>query len=372
MKFAVFPVLGLLILGSCAALPNVGPTRSGIGASSVENGGQTHIVETTPKLAKSMKVQTSYGFPSAFFGSSKGGYENINAGDIINITVWENSDEGVFATLGNRVTSLSPMRVPESGKIFVPYVGELQAAGRTTEQLRKEITAELEQQTPFPQVEIQRETGQKGGVLIFGETGRGGLFPLNEGNLDLASMLASSGAGASDPQSTRLTVTRGSTSGTILMQDLYDNPRNNIALRANDRITMEADRRFYRMLGQGGTQNLVKFTRAEISLLDAISENGGLSPVTADATGVFVFRTVSAEEANRLFAAPGRYNSPQRFAFVVNMLEADGLFTAEDFQIRAKDTIYITEAPLVTWNRVISSVAGVASSVNDFGTIAGN
>ncbi len=353
------------VLGACGTLPSVGPSRGNIESNSTAQGGNIPVIAVTHSVARASYQSAGYGFPSSFYQNGTISYEAIRSGDIIQITVWENVDNGTFATLGARVTPLSEMRVSSAGTIFMPYVGQIKASGKTPDQLRREITQQLSTQTPDPQVEVRVLTpSSQGGVMLFTQGG-GGLVPLNEGNLTLAAMLASAGgAGAADPRTTRVTLTRGGQSGTILLQSLYDNSKNDVTLRRNDRIILEADRRYYRILGAGSAQGLIPFSRSEVSVLDAISETGGLNGATSDATGIFVFRTISAQVANRLISG-NRYSSPVNVVFTINLKDADGLFLGQEFKISDKDTIYITEAPFVTWTKVISSLTSATDSITD-------
>ena len=45
---------------------------------------------------------------------------------------------------------------------------------------------------------------------------------------------------------------------------------------------------------------------------------------------------------------------PQRFAYVLDLTQPNGLFLARDFLIRDGDTVYVTEAPYVQWNKTLS------------------
>jgi polysaccharide export outer membrane protein len=56
---------------------------------------------------------------------------------------------------------------------------------------------------------------------------------------------------------------------------------------------------------------------------------------------------------------------------VLDLTEPNGLFVARDFLIRDGDTIYVTEAPIVQWNRTIAAITGTlggASGLADAAT----
>ena len=103
-----------------------------------------------------------------------------------------------------------------------------------------------------------------------------------------------------------------------------------------------------------------------MSALEAIAAAGGLDGNAADPTGVFIFRTETQEVANRVM---GRSDliGPQRVAYLLNLTQPEGLFSAREFIIRDEDTVYITEAPFASWSRVLG-LAGRA--VNLTGSVA--
>jgi len=51
---------------------------------------------------------------------------------------------------------------------------------------------------------------------------------------------------------------------------------------------------------------------------------------------------------------------------VLNLTEPDALFLARDFTIRDQDTVYITEAPLSTWNKTLRGIMGGLSTTTSF------
>jgi mannose/cellobiose epimerase-like protein (N-acyl-D-glucosamine 2-epimerase family) len=44
---------------------------------------------------------------------------------------------------------------------------------------------------------------------------------------------------------------------------------------------------------------------------------------------------------------------------VLNLTEPTGLFEARDFQIRDGDTLYVTEAPFVQWQKTLGAITGI-------------
>jgi len=177
-------------------------------------------------------------------------------------------------------------------------------------------------------------------------------------------MLARAGGVTVNPDIAQVTVVRGSESGSIWFDDLYDEPQSDIALRAGDRIIVEADKRSFTALGATGTQNLITFDRQAISAIEAIAQVGGLSTSAADPTGVFVFRN-EPEVIARQLVGDDSLTGTQRVVYVLDLTQPNGMFMARDFAIRDGDTVYVTEAPFVQFNKTIAALTGSLAQVGN-------
>jgi polysaccharide export outer membrane protein len=353
--FGLAALLGLA-LGGCT-LPRSGPTASEILAAGSLEEGAVQIVAVSPDIARVASAEKGLAFGSEFVNAGAISADGISPGDRVSVTVWENVDTGLLAGVGQKVTVLEELQVDEQGRIFVPYAGQIQAGGRTPEQLRADITAALEDQTPEPQVEVRRVTGVGSTVSVMGGVGKQGVYPIEAPTRRLSGMLAAAGGVTIVPEIAQVTVDRGGRSGTVWLQDLYDNPRNDIALRAGDRVIVEQDRRSFTALGASTGQRRVPFTKRDLSVLEALAEAGGLNGASADPTGIFLFRDEEPEVLRRLGGVEGA--GPQRVAYVIDLTEPLGVFAAREFIVRDEDTIYVTEAPVAAWSRVIG-IAGNA------------
>jgi polysaccharide export outer membrane protein len=361
-RFATFARALAIVaaLGGCNALPRSGPTLGDIKRSQDDPGLGMHIVRVTPAVAAASRSPETLGFGAGFIGAGAVSPDTIRPGDTVAVRVWENVDTGLLAGVGQRVTTLEAIPVDQSGEIFVPYAGNLQASGRTPDELRAAITESLEAQTPDPQVEVRRIAGDGSTVSVMGGVQNPGVYPIEAPTRRLSAMLAAAGGVAVVPEIAQVKMERGGRTGRIWLQDLYDNSALDIALRPDDRIIVEEDRRSFTALGATEGQARVNFTKRDMSAVEAIAAAGGLDGRTADPTGVFIFRDEPAEIANRVL---GRADlvGPQRMAYLLDLRDASGLFSARDFVIRDEDTLYITEAPLASWTRVLAvATAAVA------------
>ena len=361
-------VVTLGFVASCS-LPRSGPNKSEIFAGSVLEQGDAFILTVNDRVNAIASVTPALGFAASFRNAATVGSDTISPGDVLGLTIWENVDDGLLVPTGQNATVLEEVQVDGSGFIFVPYAGRIRAAGNTPEAIRRIISEKLSDQTPDPQVQVRRLAGDGSTVAIAGSVNAQGVYPIERPTRTLAAMLAAAGGVSIRPEIAQVTVVRGSHSGSIWFEDLYDNPGHDIALRAGDRIFVEEDSRSFTALGATGSQNQVQFDSQSISAIEAIAQVGGLSTTLADPTGVFVFRNEPQEIANQL---TGRNDlvGTQRVVYVLNLTEPNGVFMARDFVIRDEDTVYVTEAPFSQFNKTIASLTGSLSAISTLDSAA--
>ena len=356
-SFAVLCALALL--GACG-LPRSGPYYSELieGAGASESGFE--IVPLTSDIARLTRVDERSGFSVSFMKTAAEPYYLIERGDTLGITVWENSDEGLLNPTGVGASALPHAKVDEKGQIFVPYLGLMRASGRSLTQLRKEIMARLSGKTVDPQVDVFPVEQKGRSVSIQGVVSSPGVYPIERLTTHILPMVAKAGGVRIDPEAVRIKLRRGRIQGEIWLTDLYDAPENDVHLRAGDHIIAERDRRIFTALGAVSANQTVQFPTREVSLVRALGIAGGLRDTSADPTGVFIFREEPVDMARRLF--PEReINGPVRVAYIVDLTEPAGMFTARDFFMRDRDTMYVTTAPFVRWTKILQAIAPLIS-----------
>ncbi|SHF34242.1 polysaccharide export outer membrane protein [Loktanella atrilutea] len=361
-------VVTLGILAACA-LPRVGPNKSEIFAGSVLREGDAFVLTVDDRVNAIAAVAPALGFSAGFLNAGEVGSDTINPGDTLGLTIFENVDDGLLVPTGQNATILNEVQVDGQGFIFVPYAGRVKAAGNTPEAIRRIITDKLSDQTPDPQVQVRRLAGDGSTVSVSGAVNAQGVYPIERPTRSLVAMLAAAGGIGVDPEIARVTVVRGNQRAEIFYDDLYNNPRNDIALRDGDAIVVKADSRTFTALGATGTQNRVKFETPTISAIEALAQVGGLSSTVADPTGVFVFRNEPEAIAEQLVGQD--LTGTQRVVYVLDLTRPNGMFMARDFAIRDGDTVYVTEAPFAQFSKTIAAATGSLNAVNNVQSTTG-
>tara|TARA_R110002126_G_scaffold120197_1_gene261334 strand:- start:145 stop:1278 length:1134 start_codon:yes stop_codon:yes gene_type:complete len=360
----------LAVVSSCG-LPQVGPNKRQIFAGSVQRQGDSFIVAVNDRVTRATSVVPALGFSDSLKNAGRLGSDTIQPGDVLGLTIYENVDDPLLGVEGSPATQLEEVQVDGSGFIFIPYAGRIKASGNTPEAIRRIITGKLADQTPDPQVEVRRVAGDGSTVSLIGAVGGQGVYAIERPTRTLGAMLARAGGVTVAPEIAQITVIRGSTRGKIWLQDLYDHPELDIALRGGDRILIEEDTRAFTALGATGGQARVPFESQNMSALEAIARVGGLNPATADPTGIFVMRNEEPEIANSVLGR-NDLQGAQRMVYVLDLTQPNGMFEARDFLIRDGDTLYVTEAPYTQFTKILSALTGPAGSVNSLSSLAGN
>jgi len=349
-------------LSACDVLPRSGPNKREIYAGSVQHEGDAFVVAVDDRVSRATAVVPALGFSTDFTNAGVVGSDTIRPGDTLGVSIWENVQEGILTTAG-APASLEEVQVDGDGFIFIPYAGRIKASGNTPQVIRRIITEKLEDQTPDPQVMVRRLAGDGATVSITGAVSGQGVYAIERPTRTLGAMLARAGGVGVEPEIAVIRIMRGTTTGKIWYQDLFENPELDIALRGGDRILVEKDTRSFTALGATGAQTRVKFETQTLSALEAIAQVGGLQSNVADPTGVFIFRNEAAEIANGVLGRSDLVGD-QRMIYVLDLTEPNGMFQARDFVIRDGDTVYVTEAPFVQWSKVISALSSTVSSAD--------
>lgn len=359
----------VLALAACG-IPRAGPTKNELFSGSVLRQGDAFVIQVTDRVNQIASSRNSAGFSAALRNAGKLGSDSIRPGDTLTLSIWENVENGLFGSPGGGVssTSLREIQVDAQGFIFVPYAGRIRAAGNTPEAIRRIITNKLADQTPDPQVQVALLSGEGASVTILGSGSGQGVQTIDRNSRTLLQMLGKAGGIVSDGTAVTVTLSRGNLRETVFLDDILQDPRQDIALRDGDTLLVDRDRRFFNAFGATGSQRELTFNRSSISAMEALAQLGGLNPTTADPTGVFILRNEAESITESLTGVD--LTGTQRVIYVLDLTVPNGMFQARDFLIRSGDTVYVTEAPLVQFNKTIAAITGSLNSASSLATAA--
>lgn len=273
----------------------------------------------------------------------------IGIGDVLQVTVWDHPELTIPAG-SERSSSESGNVVNETGTIYYPYIGYVEVEGLTTQEVREEVAERLSRYIEAPQVDVSVADFRSQRVYVSGAVETPGVYPLT--NVPTRIVDAISQAGGLDLAQgadwRNVTLTRDGQEYRLSLKAVYQqgNKLHNVLLQSGDVINVPLgdDQKVF-VLGEVGTTQTLPMGRNGLTLAEAISNVGGLDQRQSDATGVFVVRR--AEQA-----ASGGDELIDMFQ--LNLKDATALVLADGFELKNRDLVYVTAAPLARWNRVVS------------------
>jgi len=288
----------------------------------------------------------------------------IQAGDRLNVTVWDNQENSLLTNSSEKLTSMQGLTVSPSGTVFLPYVGDIVVRGLTEKGARERIQNQLEKIVPDAQVQVSVEPGNNNSVdLVSGVQGPGRV-PLANRNTKILSALAQGGGISEALRHPLVRLQRGGNSYEIRADRLFSQADKNIVLRGGDQILVVEDDRYFTAMGASGKEEIIYFEKESMSAMDALSAMGGLNDTRADPKGVLVLREYATGQLGDGINGP----EMEQVIFTIDLTTADGLFAARKFEVNPLDTIVATESAITKARTVlglVGTVLGISNQLDD-------
>ena len=295
----------------------------------------------------------------------------IQAGDTLDLAVWDNDDSSLLSSPAQKVIQLPGLRVSSKGTVFLPYADEVYVAKMTPDEARTAIQQKLLMIIPSAQVQLHFVSGTGNSVDLISGMANPGKVPLADRNTTLTSVLAQGGGIPNAMNNPQINLSRGGKLYRISSEALLANPDMDTTMRGGDKVFIEADKRYFLSLGASGTQALVNFPRDRVTALEAMSLIGGLKANTADPKGILILR----DYPDQAVRSDGKGPSRDRMVFALDLTTADGLFSAGDFDIQNRDLVLVTQSTLVNTSTILSlttSALRLGSSTDTLATRLSN
>jgi polysaccharide export outer membrane protein len=158
------------------------------------------------------------------------GYQ-VQPGDVLTVTVWKETD----------LTGDLLVR-PDFGLSF-PLVGELDARGKTVDQLRAEIAERLKKYIPSPVVTVATKAVAGNHIYVVGKVQRPGEYPVVR-NVDVMQALSLAGGATPFAAVNDIIVLRRAAAGQIVLHFQYNdvargrNLGQNVVLQPGDTVVV--------------------------------------------------------------------------------------------------------------------------------------
>lgn len=363
--------LALAALGGCALAPGMSydsprtgaAANSGTGAASgtavpdsvVAKGfagaPSGSLVEITKELVDKEAADRPKGIPADVekLFATPTPYE-IGPGDILSIVVWDHPELNLPAGGGggdgpSGASSVAPgYTVDTNGYIQYAYIGPLKVADLSEMSVRDLLADKLAKYVRQPQITVRIQTYRSKRVYLDGEIKTPGVQVLNDRPMTLPEAINRAGGFTSNADRSHVAVTRGDTTVEIDMPAMIRKGFNpdRIILGDGDlvRVFAQTDSKVF-VVGEVERPGGVTFNNGHMSLNEALGNAGGISQSSGDASQVYVVR--------------GRDTS-QPVVFHLDASNAAAMATADSFELKPNDVVFVDTSSLVKWSRVISLI----------------
>jgi polysaccharide export outer membrane protein len=353
-------VLGLGLIAGCQAVPGDGPWMNDASSRSTE-ALPFDVIDLTPTTVVAYRAPTSIDVPSTTSNLSAGGRVAVAPGDVLKVRIFEPYEGSIFPTIQKPGADLGAQRVTDEGTIEVPYVGIVSVRGLNLSQIEQRIGAQLTSngKAQDPQVIVEFVADRTHTVMVSGDVKTPGRISLLDGVRTVVDAINRVGGPAQDKAAQLEVVLRRN--GQVVMTAQYSDllAGRDAAVQKGDEIVVRPNSRTFTVLGAVQKAGNVDLTKANLTLLEALGAVGGLNDERANKTGVFVFRMGDLQNDPN---ARGR-------VFRLDLNQPVSIFIAQQFGVQPRDVLYVTNAPLYEYNKILTAIYRTFSIV---GIVKGN
>lgn len=280
----------------------------------------------------------------------------IGPQDVLRIIVWDhpelNNPAGGSSTstafggisIGPGGADPTGRVVNNDGTMFYPYVGMIQVAGKTVQEVRSFLEKTLVRIIKDPQVDVSVTSFRSKRIYLTGEFKGPGAIPVTDVPIRITDAIAGVGGLAPEADASNAVLLRG---GKQLPIDLHamlnrGDLSQNLVLQDGDALSVPNSRhRKIFVLGEVAKATAILLPRGDYTLTEALGDVGGVNQITSNAGQIYVIRE-------------GAGDRPQ--IYHLNAKAPDALILADRFPIKPRDVIYVDVATITRFNRVISQI----------------
>ena len=389
------PLLAVVVaavLPACSLLPGTGPkgdavesnATAGVRSSAALSYALVDVSADTIGFLSQPNLVT---FQGEFPDKRAKPNQVVGVGDVLNISIFEAAPGGLFtpgqaagARPGNFV-DLPAQAVDQKGSIYVPYAGEIPAAARTIPEIQQAIVARLRNRAIEPQVVVSLNQQHSSVVSVLGDVNTPGVLALNSVGERLLALIARAGGPKFEAIESYVTLQRDGKRVKVLLSRVVHDPRENIFIRPNDVIFLTRESPSFTALGAlnqniFGTNTEIPFDVETLTLAQAMGKSGGLADQQSDPSEIYVYRYEDRRFLEKMGVDTTKFTLDRvPTIYHVNLRDPAGMLLASAFQMKIKDVMYVANAKVVDYyklllliNNTTTAVSGAANAATNVNT----
>jgi polysaccharide export outer membrane protein len=352
MLIATLPVC--VTMAACSVAPGmrmeqpaVLPTNAS-SASSADSSLQVPIADIDLNLIERMHEEAQKVSPAWIDLTRASQAYTVGPGDVLQITVWDHPE--LAAALGaqpqssTRAADAPPgFVVDQDGTLQFPFVGRVHVAGLQPEKIQAIVAKALSKSFQSPQVTVRIASFRAKQVFIEGEVHTPGSQQLNDIPMTLYDAIGRAGGLAATADQSRIALVRDGVQHNINLTDMAERGQSpsRIVLQSGDLLRVPGrDESGVFVMGEVNKPvTAVPMKSGKLTLSDALSQAGSLNSTSADAAQLYVIRG-------------GEGKAPR--VFHLDATSPVAMLLANQFDLQAKDVVYVDGNGLVRFSRVLS------------------
>jgi polysaccharide export outer membrane protein len=394
---SVAVALGLAIaLAGCQAVQGDGPWMNGAKSTSSE-AFPFDVIDLSPTTVVAYRPPEKIDRPSATEHLSAGRPLTAQPGDVLSVRIFEEYAGGVFPTVQDPTAGpLGNQIVTDRGTIEVPFVGTIKVAGLDLRQIEHEIERRLAGKAKGPQVVAEFVADRTNTIMVSGNVKNPGRVSLGEGLRTVLDAINRAGGAvdstappapppkddsdASDDSDSSSSASGDSSSGgggaggvgaipkfepppsggpaqlevvvrrhgsVILDKQLSELlAGGDIGIEKGDEIVVRPNTQVVTVMGAVLVAGNIELTRPATTLADILGNVHGLFDLRSNKTGLYVFRLGKVRTDPRARAK----------IFRLDFMQPSSMFVASQFGMQPRDVIFVANAPLVEYDKILSSL----------------
>ena len=349
-------------VAGCSILPGNGPWMGGAQGTSTE-ALPFDVIDLTPTTIAAYRQPESVDRPSITSSLSAGGRVAVAPGDALKVRVFEPYEGSIFPTIQKPGADFGVQRVTDDGTINIPFVGTVRVVGLDLVQIERRIAQQVKDggKATDPQVIVEFVADRTHTVMVSGDVKNPGRVSVLEGVRSVVEAINRAGgpvggggtSGGGGPTQVEVVVRRH---GQVILTAQFSEllAGGDIGIQKGDEIVVRPNSQVFTVLGAVVKSGNVPMTKHNLSLLEALGQVGGLNDIQANKTGVYVFRLGDLK------------NNPSARArvFRLDLLQPVSIFVAQQFGMQARDVVYVSNAPLYEYDKVLTSIYRTFSIVS--------
>jgi polysaccharide biosynthesis/export protein len=379
---SLLAILVAALLPACSVLPGTGPKSDAVKSNATAEVRSDAalpyaLVDISADSIGFLSQPNLVTFKGNFTDKRPKPTQVVGVGDVLTVSIFEAAPGGLFtpaqaagARPGNFV-DLPAQAVDQKGNISVPYAGEIPAAARTLPEIQDAVVARLRNRAIEPQVVVKLTEPHSSVVSVLGDVNTPGVIPLNSVGERLLSMIARAGGPKFEAIESYVTLQRDGRRVKVLLSRIVHDPSENIFIRPNDVIFLTREAPTFTVLGAlnnniFGFNSEIAFDVETLTLAQAMGKAGGLNDQQSDPSEVYVYRYEDRRFLEKLGVDTSRFVTESiPTIYRLNTRDPSGMLLAAGFQMRTKDVMYVANAKVVDYYKLLLLITNTAVTVSN-------